>query len=414
MLHEDVSNHLQERPPVQLTTAAVSPQAATGKHSRLLWFLAIPLLLGILGLLTWFQNTHTQSALAASTNASVAEPVTVLHPHAGDPTSELVLPATLQAFSESPIYARTSGYIAHWYTDIGHPVHAGDLLAKIDSPEVDQQLIRARASLNQSQANLTLASVTTKRYQQLIQSNSVAQQEVDQNNQNLTSQQANVVSMTAEVKQLEQQQSYERVTAPFSGIITERRTDVGDLINAGNSGVGAELFRVSRIDIMRIFVSVPEAYSQQVTSGMHVKVQLTELPNQSFDGQVERSDHSINLATRTLLVEVDVPNPEGKLLPGAYGQVHFKLPSASRPLIVPSGSILFQAAGPQVAVVTPKNTIELRKVSIGRDFGNTMEITNGLSAQDAIVASPPDYLITGMPVSVQGQPSAQTGKSGRS
>jgi RND family efflux transporter MFP subunit len=414
MLHEDVSNHLQERSPVQSTLSAISTQRAAGQHRRLLWFLAVPLLLGTVGLLTWLRNAHTQSALAASTNASVAEPVTVMHPHAGDPTSELVLPATLQAFSNAPIYARTSGYVAHWYTDIGQHVQAGALLAKIESPEVDQQLIRARASLNQSQANLTLATVTTKRYQELIQSNSVAQQEVDQNNQNLTSQQANVVSMTAEVKQLEQQQSYERVTAPFSGIVTQRSTDIGDLINAGNSGTGAQLFQISRIDIMRIFVSVPEAYSQQIPSGMHVKVQLTELPNQSFDGQVARSDHSINLATRTLLVEVDVPNPEGKLLPGAYGQVHFNLASATRPLIVPSGSILFQAAGPQIAIVTPKNTIELRKVSIGRDFGNTMEITNGLSSQDAIVASPPDYLINGMPVSIQGQPAAQTGTSGRS
>jgi RND family efflux transporter MFP subunit len=414
MLHEDVSNRVQERSPVQLTIAAVASQSATGKHRRLLWFLVIPLLLGTAGLFIWLRNTRTQSALAASTNASVAEPVTVLHPHAGDPTSELVLPATLQAFSNAPLYARTSGYVAHWYTDIGQHVQAGALLAKIESPEVDQQLIRARASLNQSQANLTLATVTTKRYQELIQFNSVAQQEVDQNNQNLTSQQANVVSMTAEVKQLEQQQSYERVTAPFSGIVTQRSTDIGDLINAGNSGTGAQLFQISRIDIMRIFVSVPEAYSQQITYGMHVKVQLTELPNQSFDGQVTRSDHSINLATRTLLVEVDVSNPEGKLLPGAYGQVHFNLASATRPLIVPSGSILFQAAGPQIAIVTPKNTIELRKVSIGRDFGNTMEITNGLSAEDAIVASPPDYLINVMPVSIQGQPAAQTGTSGRS
>jgi RND family efflux transporter MFP subunit len=413
MLHEDVSNHLQDPPPVQLTTADVSSSAPTRKHRRLLWFLAIPLLLGIVGLLTWLRNTHTQSALAATTNASVAEPVSVLHPQPGSPISELVLPATLQAFSDAPIYARTSGYIAHWYADIGHHVRAGDLLAQIESPEVDQQLIRARASLSQSKANLTLAAVTTKRYQDLIQSNSVAQQELDQNNQNLTSQQANVVSMTAEVSQLEQQQSYERVTSPFSGIVTERRTDIGDLINAGNSGAGAELFRVSRIDVMRIFVSVPEAYSQQITAGMHVQVQLTELPNQSFDGQVARSDHSIALATRTLLVEVDVPNPEGKLLPGAYAQVHFKLASPTRSLIVPSGSILFQAAGPQVAVVTPKNTIELRNVSIGRDFGNTTEITNGLSAQDAIVTSPPDYLVNGMPVSVQG-PAAQTATPGRS
>ncbi len=272
---------------------------------------------------------------------------------------------------------------------------------------MDQQLIRARATLNQSQADLTLAGVTTQRYQDLIKSNSVAQQEVDQNNQNLTSQKAAVVSAAADVKQLEQQQDYEKVTAPFAGVVTERRTDVGDLINAGNSGVGAELFRLSKIDVMRIFVSIPEAYSQQIASGMHVSVQLTELPNQTFDGQVARNNHAINVATRTLLVEVDVPNPAGKLLPGAYGQVHFKLASPTRPLIVPSGSILFQSAGPQVAVVTAKNTIELRKVVIGRDFGNTMEITNGIGTQDSVIASPPDYLVNGMPVTVQGHVDVQ-------
>jgi RND family efflux transporter MFP subunit len=400
MSHEDVLN--QSQPETSLTAASRPGTSPAGKHSRLLWFLTIPLALCVLGLFTWLSKSRTQSALAASTQASAAEPVSVLHPQTGDLSDEILLPATLQAFSESPIYARTSGYVSQWYADIGQHVSNGQILARIDSPEVDQQLIRARATLNQSQANLTLAGVTTQRYQDLIKSNSVAQQEVDQNNQNLTSQKAAVVSAAADVKQLEQQQSYERVTAPFSGVVTERRTDIGDLINAGNSGTGAELFRLSKIDVMRIFVSVPEAYSQLIVSGMHVAVQLTELPNQTFDGQVARNNHAINLATRTLMVEVDVPNPGGKLLPGAYGQVHFKLASPTRPLIVPSGSILFQSAGPQVAVVTAKNTVELRKVVIGRDFGNTMEITNGISTQDSVIASPPDYLVNGMAVIVQG------------
>ena len=406
MSHEDVLNQLQE----QLSTpsaASLPGSGPAGKHSRLLWFLMIPLALCVFGLFTWFSKSRTQTALAASTQASAAEPVSVFRPQMGNLSYELVLPATLQAFSESPIYARTSGYVSHWYADIGQHVRNGEVLALIDSPEVDQQLIRSRATLNQAQANLKLAGVTTQRYQDLIKSNSVAQQEVDQNNQNLTSQKAAVVSATADVKQLEQQQDYEKVTAPFSGVVTERRTDVGDLINAGNSGVGAELFRLSKIDVMRVFVSVPEAYSEQIVSGMHVSVQLTELPNQTFDGQVTRNNHAINLATRTLLVEVDVPNPTGKLLPGAYGQVHFKLASPTRPLIVPSGSILFQSAGPQVAVVTAKNTIELRKVVIGRDFGNTMEITNGISTQDSVIASPPDYLVNGMPVTVQGHVDVQ-------
>jgi RND family efflux transporter MFP subunit len=402
MSHEDVLKQSQEQPSTPSTAAPLPEPSPAGKHSRLLWFLIIPLALCVLGLFTWFSKSRTQSALAATTQASVAEPVSVFRPQMGDLSDDLVLPATLQAFSEAPIYARTSGYVAHWYADIGQHVSSGQVLAQIDSPDVDQQLIRARATLNQSQANLTLAGVTTQRYQDLIKSNSVAQQEVDQNNQNLTSQKAAVVSAAADVKQLEEMQGYEKVTAPFAGVVTERRTDIGDLINAGNSGTGAELFRLSKIDVMRIFVSVPEAYSEQIVSGMHVSLQLTELPNQTFVGQVARNNHAINVATRTLLVEVDVPNPSGKLLPGAYGQVHFKLTSPTRPLIVPSGSILFQSAGPQVAVVTAKNTIELRKVVIGRDFGNTMEITNGISTQDSVIASPPDYLVNGMPVTVQG------------
>jgi RND family efflux transporter MFP subunit len=407
MSHEDVLNQSHEQPSTPSTAASLPGPSPAGKHSRLLWFLMIPLALCVFGLFTWFSKARTQTALAASTQASAAEPVSVFRPQMGNLSDELILPATLQAFSESPIYARTSGYVSHWYADIGQHVGNGEVLALIDSPEVDQQLIRSRATLNQAQANLKLAGVTTQRYQDLIKSNSVAQQEVDQNNQNLTSQNAAVVSAAADVKQLEQQQDYEKVTAPFAGVVTERRTDVGDLINAGNSGVGAELFRLSKIDVMRIFVSIPEAYSQQIVSGMHVTVQLTELPNQTFDGQVARNNHAINLATRTLLVEVDVPNPTGKLLPGAYGQVHFKLASPTRPLIVPSGSILFQSAGPQVAVVTAQNTIELRKVVIGRDFGNTMEITNGIGTQDSVIASPPDYLVNGMPVTVQGHVEVQ-------
>src|ERR1700757_4406752 len=221
MSHEDVLKQSQEQ--LSMPSAASLPGSGhAGKHSRLLWFLMIPLALCVFGLFTWFGKSRTQTALAASTQASWAEPVSVFRPQMGDLSDELVLPATLQAFSESPIYARTSGYVSHWYADIGQHVRNGEVLALIDSPEVDQQLIRSRATLNQAQANLKLAGVTTQRYQDLIKSNSVAQQEVDQNNQNLTSQKAAVVSAAADVKQLEQQQDYEKVTAPFSGVVTER------------------------------------------------------------------------------------------------------------------------------------------------------------------------------------------------
>ena len=413
MSHEDIVTNSQAPLSSSTVGAAIPKSSSAAKHSRLLSFLVIPAALCILGLFTLISKSRTERALAASTQAAAAEPVTVVRPQQGNLSEELVLPATLQAFSQAPIFARTSGYVARWYADIGQHVSNGQLLAQIESPDVDQQLIRSRAALNQAQANLTLAGVTTKRYQDLIKSNSVAQQEVDQNNQNLALQQAAVVSAAADVKQLEVQQSYERVTAPFSGVITERRTDIGDLINAGNSGTGAELFSLSQIDVIRIFVSVPEAFSEQIKTGMHVSVQLTELPNQTFDGKVARNDHSIDPATRTLLVEVDVPNPGGELLPGAYGQVHFKLSSPTRPLIVPSGSVLFQSAGPQVAVVTAQSTVELRKVVIGRDFGNTIEITHGISVQDSVVASPQDYLVNGMHVSVQSQTAVQPPPSGK-
>jgi RND family efflux transporter MFP subunit len=392
---------------------AVSPAGAgapsTNLHSsesrtpgtRLLWFLVIPALLCVFGLITLRGRSHSDKVLAANTQASIATPIDVIQANQGEASDEIALPATLQAYDESPVYARTSGYIRKWYVDIGQHVKSGQLLAVIDAPEVDQQLLHARAILSQSQANLTLAGITAKRYQELIKDNSVAQQQVDQNDQNLAAQQATAAAASADVSNLEQQQIYEKVVAPFDGVITERHTDTGDLINSGNSGAGAELFRVSKTSTMRIFIPVPEGYSQQIRDGMHVNVELTELPGQRFDGQVTRSARAINVSSRTLLVEVDIPNPTGKLMPGAYGQVHIKLAVPSRPLLVPAGAILFQAAGPQIAVVNAEHKVELRKVTIGSDFGNTVEITGGITAQDTLIANPPDYLVNGMPVTVQ-------------
>ena len=383
----------------QSTEMTNSAQVLSGR--RLLWFLILPALLCTGGLLTLAVRARATKALAAETQVAAAEPVAVIHATQGNATEDLALPAMLQAFDESPVYARVNGYVAKWYTDIGAHVHSGQLLAVIDSPQVDQQLVQARAALNQARATLTLADTTTKRYQDLIVSNSVSQQELDQNLQNQAVQRANVQSAAAQVAWLEQEQQYEKIVAPFDGVITERRTDIGDLVNAGNGGTGTELFRVSRIGMMRIFVAVPEAYSEQISNGMKVNVELTALPGQMFTGRVTRSDHAINLQSRTLLVEVDVPNPSGSLMPGAYAQVHFALQSPVRPLIVPSSDILFQAAGPQVAVVDSKQQIELHKVVLGKDLGGTMEITGGITPQDKIVANPPDFLVDGMPASVQ-------------
>jgi RND family efflux transporter MFP subunit len=384
----------------QQSTATInSVRSASGK--RLLWFAILPTALFLGGLLTFAARNHTTKALAAETQRTAAEPVAVFHAQPGATMEELVMPAVLQAYDESPVYARVTGYVAKWYTDIGTRVHAGQLLAVIDAPQVDQQLAQARAALNQARANLSLANVTTKRYQDLIGSNSVSQQELDNNVQNQAVQNANVQSAMAQVTWLEQEQKYEQIIAPFDGIVTERQTDIGDLVNAGNGGTGTEMFRVSRVSTMRIFVAVPEAYSAQISNGMQVKVELNALPGQFFSGKVTRNDNAINPQSRTLLVEVDLPNSAGKLMPGAYAQVHFALASGILPLNVPSGSVLFQSAGPQVAVVNGKNQIELRKVALGKDLGASMEITSGITSGDQVVANPPDYLVDGMPVSIQ-------------
>ena len=372
------------------------------------WFLAIPAALAIFGALAFYLRVHSSEALAATTQTMEAEPVSVLHPQAGKPDNDLSLPSTLQAYSDSPIFARTNGYIAHWYADIGTHVHTGQLLAVIESPEVDQELNQARAALSQVQANVTLAGVTAKRYQELIGTNAVAQQEVDQNNQNLDAQTASLQSAMANVKRLEDMQSFEKVTAPFDGVITQRLTDVGNLINAGNSGVGAQLFRIAKIDVVRVFVPVPEIYSSQITNGLHASLDLIQLPNRQFAGVVTRSSHSIDTMSHTLLTEIDVPNPSGELMPGAYANVHIHLANEIQHLVIPTGAVLFQAAGPQVAVVNANNQVELHKVSIGRDFGNNIEITGGLSASDQVIASPPDYLVNGMRVTVQSSASPQS------
>ena len=392
---------MKHEAPMTDQSQSLQPVNAKPARSGIKWFLLIPVALCIFGTITFFLRAQSEKKLATNTQALEAEPVSVMHAELSAPDTDLALPATLQAYSDSPIFARTSGYVSHWYADIGTRVHAGQLLALVDSPEVDQELNQAQAALGQARANLTLADITAKRYRSLINTNAVAQQDVDSNNQNFDAQTANVQAMSANVSRLEQMQGFEKVAAPFDGIITQRLTDVGDLINAGNGGTGQQLFRMSKIDVVRVFVTVPEAYSEQIVDGTKATLDLTELPNQHFDGKVTRSNHSIDLTSHTLLVEIDVPNPTGKLMPGAYANVHLHVSVPVRPLVVPSGSVLYQAAGPQLAIVNQNNQVELRKVGLGRDFGNTIEITSGISESESIIANPPDYLVDGMKVSVQ-------------
>jgi RND family efflux transporter MFP subunit len=312
----------------------------------------------------------------------------------------------IQAFSQSPVFARVNGYVRTWYVDIGARVTKGQLLAEIDAPEVDQELNQARAVLKQAETTLALAKLTTPRYQELIKTNSVSQLEVDQNNQNLAAQTANVQAASATVSRLEQMQGFEKIIAPFDGVITLRRTDFGDLVNAGNSGVGGELFRISQNNIVRVFVTVPEEFSKQVRTGTRATMDVTALPNRHFAVAVTRTTEAIDVNSRTLTVELDVPNQSGELLPGAYANVTFHLPLKVVPLVLPASTILFQAAGPQVGVVNSQNQVELRKVTLGHDFGDTIEIASGVSQKDSVIANPPDSLTNGMRVVVQSSTSA--------
>jgi len=387
----------EQSPPAQ----PAAPHASPPKRRRLLWFLVIPVVLACSGLVTARARRASHESVVATTKTLAMQNVAVVHATLGSPVTDLTVPGTVQAFSESPVYARVSGYLRVWNADIGARVGTGQLLAMVDAPEVDQELSRARALLTQAQANFQLASVTAARYRDLITSNSVSQQEVDNNNQNLNAQTANVQAASAEVRRLEQMQGFEKIYAPFDGVITARHTEVGDLINAGNSGVGAELFRISNIATMRVYVNVPEVYSEPMKPGVKATMEIASLAGRQFTGTIARTSHAIGMSSRTMLTEVDVPNPKGELVPGAYAQVHFHLALKTVPLVLPGNTVLVQAEGPQVSVVNGQNRVELRKVTLGRDFGNTIEILGGITQPDAVIANPPDYLVDGMPVTVQ-------------
>jgi len=341
-----------------------------------------------------------QRALAKETERIAVPTVELVHPALEPPQSELTLPSTMQAFIESPIFARTNGYVGRWYKDIGAKVNKGDLLAAIETPEVDQELMQARAARDQAEAQLELAKTSAKRWENLRKMDAVAQQETDERSSSLTQGVANLNAAVANVRRLEQLESFKHVYAPYSGVVTTRNTDIGALVNAGNGGPNQELFVVAQIDPIRIFVNVPESDSPSIHPGVRADIEVSELRGLHFTGSVVRTARAIDPATRTLNTEIDVPNSKGQLLPGSYAQVHFALREQVRRLTVPGNAVLFRAEGPRVAVVGPGNKVELRPVAIGTDFGVTTEILSGLEASDQVVLSPSDSLEDGETVEV--------------
>ena len=346
------------------------------------------------------QRVATAKELVKATDEAATPVVNVTHPASAAPLQEIVLPGNTEAFTDSPIYARTNGYLAHWYYDIGARVKKGDLLAEIETPEIDQQLHQAQSQLETAQANYDLAKITSDRWQFLLKSNSVSKQETDQAVANQAGQKAVVDSNSANVRRLEQLQSFEKVYAPFDGVITARSTDIGALINAGSSAQSKELFHMAAISTLRVFVPVPEVYSNAARPGAAATLTLDEYPGHIFRGALVRDSSAIDPASRTLLVEVDVSNPDGLLLPGAYVSVHLKLPATIRSVTIPANTLLFRREGLRVGVVRVGRA-NLVPVAIGRDYGANVEIVSGLQAADSIILDPSDSLEKGSPVHVQ-------------
>ncbi|MBV9762449.1 MAG: efflux RND transporter periplasmic adaptor subunit [Acidobacteriaceae bacterium] len=367
--------------------------------SRIRTVVAVALALGVVALVVAsgiVPRLRARQTLRNQTTVAAEPAVTIVHPQRANPAEEVVLPGNIQAFIDAPIYARTSGYLKKWYFDIGARVKQGQLLADIESPEVDQQLQQARADLATNQADLKLAQITAERYLGLFKTDSVAKQDVDNAVQNAASKEAVVKSAQANVRRLEQLVSFEKVYAPFDGVVTARNTDIGQLIDSGSSGgPQRELFHVAAIDRLRVFVNVPQVYSHATRPGIKGDLTLPEIPGRRFEGTLARTADAIDPATRTLLVEVDVVNSTGLLFPGAYTEVHFKIKSNGSTLIIPSTSLVFRSEGLRVPVVVNGNRTALVPVVLGRDFGNTVEVTSGLQDDASVIDNPPDSLVDG-------------------
>ncbi len=355
-------------------------------------------------------RNKAEADLKQATTAAALSSVNVVYPKPDAPTDEIVLPGNTQAFTDAPIYARTSGYVKNWHVDIGTRVKKAQLLAVIETPEVDQQLQQGRADLQTANANLRQAEITAERWQALLKTDSVSQQETDQATSNFHAMKATVDSNASNVRRLEELQGFQKIYAPFDGVITARNTDIGALINAGASPTpGQALFHLAAIGTLRVYVAVPQVYSQAIRPGASASLTLDEFPGKTFTGTLARNSNSIDPASRTLLVEVDVDNRGGQLLPGAYVRVHLKLPQSVSSVTIPANTLLFRSEGLRVGVVR-NGRAELVPITIGRDYGNTVEVVSGLQPTDAVIVNPSDSIVSGTTVRVSTPPAQAVAK----
>src|ERR1700676_768112 len=358
-----------------------------GRPARRWWIVVLALLIVaaivVSGILP---RIHARADLDKETAQMAIPTVAVVHPKRGAPTQEVVLPANVQAYIDAPIYARTNGYLKHWYADIGAHVKAGQLLADIETPEVDQQLRQSRADLPTAQATLNLSKITATRYSDLLKSDSVSKQDADNAAGDFAAKQATVQSAQANVKRLEELQAFEKIYAPFEGVIIARNTDIGALIDSGSAGGSrTELFHIAQPDKLRVYVNVPEAYSRAGKPGLSANLALSEFAGGVVPGTLVRSAEAIEQSTRTLLVEIRVNNPTGQLRSGAYAEVHLKLPTATSALLLPVNTLLFRSEGLRVAAVTDGRHAELKPVTLGHDFGSEVEVVAGLTGNESVI-----------------------------
>ena len=383
-------------------SARASKNAGRRKPTRKTWLVLTIAFAVVAAVLSWgiWSRVRDARAIHAEAAQSAVTPVSVISPKQAAPAQEIILPGNVQPFSSSPIYSRTNGYLRKWYVDIGTRVKQGQLLAVIDAPEVDQQVEQSISNLNTAKANLSLAEITKARYQGLLTKHAVSQQDVDNAVGTYDANAAIVEADQANVRQLQALQSFEKIYAPFDGVVTARNTDIGDLVNSGSAGgVKTDLFHIAQPGILRVYVNVPEEYSQGIKDGMTADISLAEFPDRKFQGTLVRTANAINMTTRTLLVEVDVDNPTGTLLTGSYAEVHLAIPTYKSTFVIPVNTLIFRSEGLRIAVVKDGEVV-LAAVTPGHDFGNTIEIVAGLNAGDQVIVNPPDSIVSGQEVRI--------------
>lgn len=396
--------------PEQPSSAHSAPAADPGTRRYVLILVGVALVLAIWGIVS---RLSARNALERRSAAAAVATVTTVQPHPGPGSDSLVLPGSVQAFYEAPIYARTNGYVKIWHTDIGTPVKKGQLLAEIETPEVDQELRQARADLATAEANYQLARTTNERWKGLLATESVSQQDADQRAGDAAAKAAARQSAAANVARLQELESFKRVLAPFDGVVTQRNTDIGALINAGQT-TGNALFRVADLQRLRIYVSVPQPYASSIHQGMTADLVFADHPGKRYGAAVANTARALDASSRTLQVELQIDNARGELLPGSYAQVYFTLSGADNTLRIPVNTVLFRTDGLKVAVLDAQHRVHLRSITQGRDFGTEIEVLTGLAANDVLVANPPDSISDGAQVRVAPAAAAAQPVSGRS